>query len=166
MKNITMVFILWASSFCIAQSLKNPYVANIKQEATTMAKLMLNSNDENFSEQVFPSLIKKIKGDRGLIIMMRENIKFTKIKNITFEDPSPIIRHNNELQCTIKETMEIAVQTKKIIIKSTLIAISKDKGKRWYFIDANQSLKTLQQSLPNLSDSLFIPFPERPVIIN
>ena len=58
-----------------------------------------------------------------------------KFLNVTFGEPSSIIVVNGELQCTIPQKSEVKTSTGRLITTSTLIVVSDDKGKNWYFID-------------------------------
>jgi len=53
-----------------------------------------------------------------------------------------------------------------VILQSTLIAISEDGGRRWYFVDTNIYRENkLRSSLPDLSPELVIPSMTMPKII-
>lgn len=44
------------------------------------------------------------------------------------------------------------------VTESTLIAISTDNGKNWYFVDTpGKDIQTMKKALPNLSGELVIP---------
>ena len=50
-------------------------------------------------------------------------------------------------------------------LKSTIIAISKDQGKTWKFIDPfGMSLNQLRIYLPELSEEIILPEVEEPII--
>jgi hypothetical protein len=56
------------------------------------------------------------------------------------------------------QVFEMAHEGKAIVSEYSLIAISNDAGKHWYFIDTSgKDLATLRQSLPNLSTELVVP---------
>jgi hypothetical protein len=71
---------------------------------------------------------------------------------------------NGQIQCTLKEVIEMRVSGGKLIATSTLIGISDDNGDTWYFLDANsKSLETLKKGFPNLSDKLKFVESEKPI---
>jgi len=87
----------------------------------------------------------------------------TRFLNVTFGEPSRIIVIKNQLQCTLPRTIEMKVPDGRLVVKSTLIAISTDKGKGWYFVDASgKDIQTLRKTLPNLSEELSIPENQEP----
>ena len=74
-----------------------------------------------------------------------------------------IVDTAGELQSTIPQMIQMQVQGGKLTTETTLIALSPDKGKSWYFIDAaGKSLAELKGLFPNLSSSLVIPEPVEP----
>jgi hypothetical protein len=55
----------------------------------------------------------------------------------------------------------------RIVSKATLIAISNNNGKKWYFVDtAGKDFQTMRKTFPNLNEGLIIPEKERPVLYN
>lgn len=87
--------------------------------------------------------------------------------NITFDDPSKIVKSGKELQTTIAQHTEIRLSQGRLISTSTLIAISKDNGNNWTFIDAsNKDIVALKKALPNLSSLIVISPPQLPVRYN
>ena len=50
---------------------------------------------------------------------------------------------NGELQCTLPQTIVMKVPNGKLVTKSTLIDVSKDMGRKWFFIDClGRNIKT------------------------
>ena len=76
--------------------------------------------------------------------------------------PSTVIDTAGEWQCTISQYMDIRLGDGKITTETTLVAISTDKGKKWYFVDAtNRGIDALRELFPNLSHKLkALPPPE------
>jgi len=88
------------------------------------------------------------------------------IKRVTIGDPGKIINYKNQLQATLPQTTEVKFMASKVIIESTLIAISEDKGLHWYFIDTSiYHGDKLKSSLPDLSPELIIPPLKQPKIV-
>jgi len=86
------------------------------------------------------------------------------ILNVTIGEPSKIITYGNELQCILPQTIEMKVPNGRLFSKSTLIVISTDNGKNWFFIDASgRDIQTMNKIFPNLSTELTIPNEEEPM---
>jgi hypothetical protein len=91
--------------------------------------------------------------------MKAQRISFS---NITFDEPSKIIKSGKELQATIAQHTEIKLSQGRLVSTSTLIAVSTDNGVNWTFIDtSNKDIVTLRRTLPNLSQGITIP-PQQP----
>ena len=87
--------------------------------------------------------------------MKLKGMSFT---NITFDEPSKIVKSGKELQATIAQHTEIKLSQGRLVSTSTLIAVSVDNGVNWTFIDTfNKDMATLRKAMPNLSDVLTIP---------
>ena len=134
------------------------------------SKLLLKRDFEAFAKFTYPKLIEMIGGEKKMVDILKNGEKEMdkggiKFLNVTIGEPSSIITKGNELQCTIPQTIEMKVPNGKLITKSTLIGISTDGGKHWYFVDTSgKSIQALQKMLPNLSSDLIIPAQGEPVL--
>lgn len=87
------------------------------------------------------------------------------IKKVTIGNPGPIISYKNQLQTTLPQVTIASFMQSTVTLESTLIAISEDKGRHWYFVD-NSIYRgdRLKKSLPDLSPELVIPPMKQPKI--
>jgi len=66
----------------------------------------------------------------------------------------------------VPQTTEVKFMASKVILESTLIAISEDNGLHWYFVDTTiYHGDKLKSSLPDLSPELVIPPLKQPKIL-
>ncbi len=141
----------------------------VKLQAESMAQLLLKSDFKSFSKFTHPKVIEMMGGEEKMIETLESGTKAmaaegTGFLSISIGEPSKIISINNELQCTLSQTIEMKVPNGKLTAKSTLIAISTNNGKSWYFIDTSgKNIETMQKLLPNLSSDLVISANEKPV---
>jgi len=71
----------------------------------------------------------------------------------------------NELQSTLPQTTSVTSPFADVVFSSTLVAISRDEGKNWYFYDTNAGkLGQLKNKAPDISPELEIPKPTPPKI--
>jgi hypothetical protein len=86
------------------------------------------------------------------------------IKKVTIGNPAKIISYKKQLQTTVPQTTEASFMASTVTFHSTLIAISEDGGRHWYFVD-NSIYRgdKLKSSLPDLSPDLVIPPMQMPV---
>ena len=133
-----------------------------------MMQYLMKKDFQSFSQFTYPKVVEMMGGREKMIAALEEGTKQmeaqeTYFKNAYFGEPSKILSVGNELQCIVPQTIEMKVPNGKLVTKTALIAISNDKGKKWYFIDSGgKDLSTLKNALPNLSEELVIPEKQEP----
>jgi len=166
---ITIIVIL--SLFNLA-SCKNSQVENlrdkIKMEAETMSKLLVNKDYKNFVKYIYPHLLEVMGGKEKVINIFNQGLpNGNTIKSVKVSYPSDTIMINNQIQCTVNEEITMNVKGGKLIVTSTLIGLSNDQGKTWYFLDANsKSQGMLKRGFPELSNRLIIVESSKPIFIS
>jgi len=156
--------------FCI--SLTHAFTQNletaIKIQAMDMAKALVKNDFVAFAEFVHPSIIaytggrEKLKSniDSAASAMKQFGVQF---KKILIGNPGPIIEYKGQLQSVVPQTTTMQSILGDLEAETSLIAISMDKGKRWYFIDTNvYKADNLKKVLPDLSPTLQIPPQKQP----
>jgi len=139
----------------------------IKTQAMDMANALVKKDFPAFIKYMHPDIIKLAGGkDKVLQKMDTVNTMATQlgatIKRIVIGNPGKIISYKNQLQVTLPETSEMNSGFGNLTLETTLIAISMDAGKNWYFIDTSiYSMKDVKKAMPDLSPELIIP-PLRP----
>jgi hypothetical protein len=154
------------SSIALAHSKK------IKEQATEMAQLLLKKDFKGFVKFTHPQVVAMMGGADKMAYTLTNSIQDlenegTRFLTINFEEPGSVITVADELQCTIVQKLEMKVVKGKVLTRTTLIAISKDNGLHWYFLDtAGKNLRAMGDIVPNLSDELEILKKEDPVFTN
>jgi len=157
---------------CLAQTkpiYPSQYSKAISKQARIMGKLLLKKDFKSFSKYTYPKVVEMMGGKKKMIEVLKEGLKEmesngTKILSVTIGEPSQIVAIENELQCTVPETLKLKVQNGTLITISTLIAISIDNGKNWYFVDTSgEDIQSMKKNLPNLSLDLVIPEKVAPI---
>jgi hypothetical protein len=169
MKQIaTMLFLLVFLTLCNGQTKNFDYSKTIKEQAEMMGQLLLKKDFISFCKYTYPKIIDMMGGKQKMVKVLDKKSKEMLsegaiFRNVTFGEPSKIITIGNELQCTVPQTIEIKVPNGKLKANSTLIAISIDNGKNWYFVDTSgKDIQTMKKRLPNLSGELVIPETTQP----
>jgi len=135
----------------------------IKIQAMDMAKALIKKDYNTFAKYMHPQVTAAAGGQSKLIQQMDTAnavaAKFgAEIKKVLIGNPSAVVTFNKELQATIPQYTEMRTNFGSLTLESTLVAISQDNGKNWYFIDTSVfDVKDLRKSLPNLSPELVIP---------
>lgn len=135
----------------------------VKKQANEMGDAFIKGDYKSFVKFTHPTLIQVMGGENKMISTLTKTINQTKSQgvsflSIAFDSPTTIVKTKNELQCTIAQHLTAQVPNGKITNSSTLIAVSIDNGKKWYFVDTtNKDLSQIKQLLPNLSSEIVIP---------
>jgi len=165
MKYLGIILFSFFLSACNGQTKSDKssnYTETIKSQAETMRQLMLKEDFSAFAKFTYPKVIEMMGGKEKMVEVMKRGSQQmesegTKFLNVTIGEPSKIITTGSELQCTLPQTIEMKVANGKLITKSTLIAISTNNGKNWYFLDTSgKNIQTMHKILPNLSTELVI----------
>jgi hypothetical protein len=142
----------------------------VKAAAKKMNEALVKKNLAEFVKTTHPKVIEGTPGGAEKIVKDLEaqlsaiEKDGANIVSAWTGEASPIIDTAGEYQCTIPQYMKRNIKDPKgvLITQTTLMAISQDKGKTWYFVDATD--KTLAQwktVFPTLSSKLVIkPSPE------
>lgn len=167
---------LFLSFIVLAPLALNAQVAdprtNAKNEATKMGKALVNKDYNTFLKTTPPLALQHTEGGKEAMLKeLKRQIEEmaangTYILRLWPGDPSKIIDTAKELQCTIPQHMELKVDGGKVTSETTLIGMSPDKGKTWYFIDvAGKPLTEFRELFPTLSSKLVVPPSKEPVFI-
>lgn len=140
----------------------------IKHEAEVMANALIAKDYETYMKYIHPNFIKHFGGKEQLLSIFKRGLpNGSVIKKAEISLPSDTIRVNDEIQCTLTESIEMTVPGGIMMIKSNLIGVTQNQGENWYFIDASsQFMDKLKQIFPNLSDRLILLDEQKPTFIS
>jgi hypothetical protein len=161
MKSIS-VLILLSLSFLPVKA-QPPLATQVKTQAMDMAKAMVSGDTKKFSMYMLPELVEAGGGAGKVNIMMDSVFMVFKsfggnVNKITYGNPGKLVKFRKELQTTLPQTTEITSPFGDLVLSSTLVAISRDNGRKWYFYDTSMGkAEELKNKLPNLSPDLVIP---------
>ena len=147
------------------------HAQTIRLQAEAMNRHLLKGEFKAFIKFAHPGLINMLGGEEKMVSALIKGFKEldkqkSSILKITVDEPGKIVAREGDMQTVLTETLEMKVPQGIMLTKSALIAISKDNGKSWYFIDTGgKDLAAMQKQLPDLSDELILPKPENPKLI-
>lgn len=162
-RKIVLFIAIFLISICTYAQNNDAVIKTLFEQANDMGKKFISQDYAGFIKYSHPSTIKGMGGEKKatekitteMLSIGKDGIVIT---NITFGTPSKIITVNDELQCTVPQIMEMHVPGGKVTSTTTMLAISNDKGKNWYFLDtANYNFYDMKMLLPNLSEEIVIP---------
>lgn len=169
MRRIVLTGILWCSIASVyAQTDIQKLKPAVKAAAKKMNDALVKKDLRAFVSTTYPKVVESTNG--GLDKLEKEleaqlkNIEAsgTTITSAWPGEVSNIIDTAGEYQCTIPQYMKMKMKDGVLQTETTLFALSPDKGKTWYFIDATEKpLDKWRQAFPNLSSKHIIkPAPE------
>lgn len=168
MKHI-LIFALLTSTFQLLNA--QPLETVIKSQAIQMGKAMVAGDTKTFSKFMLPELMAAGGGGERAMQQMDSAINLFKqfggqVSRITYGQPAKIIKYKKELQTYLPQTTELTSDIADVTFTSSIVAISRDNGKNWYFYDANMmKAQNLKDKLPTLSPDIKIPPGEKPKVI-
>jgi len=172
MKKIFIAFFALVSAVCFAVPAQSqPLQAAVKAQANDMAKAVLAKDVNKLATYIPPKLLAEVGGKEKMMIARDTVNKLmqqfgAEIQKVTIGEPGKIISYKKQLQTTLPQTTEVKFLSGKIIMESTLIAVSEDKGMHWYFVDnAIYRGEKLKSALPDISPELVIPPMKKPKIV-
>ncbi len=139
-----------------------------KKQAKIMAEAIKTANYEVTLKYTHPSVIQMIGGNSNFIEILKSGTQEMKTMGNRYESiklgkPSKTVIAGNEVHCLIPENITMKLKDGKVISKSYFLAVSKDNGKNWTFIETailtKDNIKTI---LPNYNEKLVIPEKKAP----
>ena len=165
---VWLVFVLTLSTtFAFGQEAKN----RIKEQAELTATALLQNDYETLIEHTYPGVIEAIGGrDKmisiikdGRVEMERQGISF---ESVTIGDPTETVEAGDEIHCLIAQTISLKVPKGRMQSESYLLAISRDGGTHWFFIDTvNLTMDNIKDIIPNYNLNLVLPAKKQPRFI-
>lgn len=165
-KLITFLFILLLAFNSSAQNL----ATTIRVQGMEMGNALIKNDFNSFIKFMHPGIIEfaggrermKSKMDSAYLAMKQFGVSF---QRYWIGIPGPIIEHNNQLQAILPQGTTMKTPFGIVTAESSLLVISNDKGKSWWFIDTNvYKTDKLKSILPDLSPKLAIPSMKKPKI--
>ena len=159
-RNISVTLV---TSIFMFQAYSQNMKTTIKIQAMDMAGALVKNDFNGFIKYMPPKVIEvaggkqklKLNMDSADAAMKQFNIEF---KKIIIGHPGDIITYKEQLQCIVPQSTNMKTPLGEMYVETSLIAISMDKGKNWYFIDTNMyKADMLKTALPDLSPKLIIP---------
>ncbi len=140
-------------------------------QAGKMAEAMKTHQYETTVKYTHPKVIEMLGGNKKYLEILATGGKEMKKMGISYESialgaPTKTVKAGSELHCLIPETITMILKEGKMVSKSHLLAVSRDHGKNWTFIEtAVLDEDNIKKILPNYNPELKIPEQEEPQFI-
>lgn len=163
MKKILSALCLLIGIAAHSQSVNGAMDNTILQQADAMGRAFIAKDYASFLKYSHPSVIRMMGGKEKMLADTTESFKAFEDEgvtflNVTFTSPAKILESEGELQTTFTQMIEMKVPGGKVTAYARVIALSKDSGANWYFIDATEhTLEEMQRLIPSLHNDLVLP---------
>lgn len=144
---------------------------NLQEQVSQMIHAFVSSDYETLIKFTYPSLIEEAGGPEKSFEQIKKDIEDLKNQGVTFDSvyvgqPTIFVNAGEEIHTLIPETMFVNGPRGTLMSESYLIAITKDKGLTWYFIDAAEiDNNNIKKMLPHYNLDLKIPPKKDPILI-
>jgi len=166
----TIIAILFVISISFSASGQN-HATTIKVQAMDMATALIKNDFTTFSKYMHPNIISFAGGKEKMKTKMDSAYATMKLFGVSFKrywigSPGEIINYKDQLQAVLPESTVMKTPLGELTAETSMIAISTDKGKNWYFIDTNvYKVDRLKNILPDISPKLVIPPAKKPKLV-
>ena len=159
------------ATICLGQVIAQPMSTVIKTQAIAMGRAIADHDRVTVMNYMLPDL-REMAGDEAKVGQVMDSALAMfealggKITRITYGDPTSVAKGKGQLQAILPQTIALTTSFADMEFTSSLLAISKDGGKHWFFTEPHVYKEAAKKkSLPEISPDLIIPAPQKPLII-
>ncbi|MFI5171352.1 MAG: hypothetical protein ACHQFW_03125 [Chitinophagales bacterium] len=169
MKKILIIVLTSISSFSVYS--QTELQGHIKSQAEIMVNAFMHEQYDLLLDYTYPKIFAVTGGREVMRSLIEEMMTDLKTQGITVDsakvgEAGPIYTAGSELHAIINQYVYMKIPDGKMISESSLLAISMDKGSKWYYIDIAQLTPELKKEFfPEFNNDLVVPEPKQPVII-
>lgn len=163
-KIVWIVIVFFAARISFGQNL----ATTIKVQAMDMATAFMKNDFSSFVKYMHPNIIEFAGGREKMKSKMDSAFQAMKMFGASFKrysigSPGEIVNYKGQLQAVLPESTVITTILGEVTAETSVIVISPDNGKNWWFIDTNvYRVDKLKNVLPDISPQLIIPPPKKP----
>jgi hypothetical protein len=169
-KKYPFIALITISTFSLLADGQN-LSTTIKVQAMDMATALMKNDFTTFSKFMHPNVVSYAGGKEKMKSKMDSAYAAMKLFGVSFKrywigDPGEIVNYKDQLQAVLPESTVMKTAFGELTAETSIIVISLDKGKNWYFIDTNvYKADKLKSILPDLSPKLIIPPFKKPKLV-
>ena len=172
MKKILTSLLLFINVFLLASIVKGQNLSTtIKVQAMDMGSALMKNDFETFIKYMHPNIIAYAGGEEKMKTKMDSAYSAMKLFGVSFKrysigSPGEIVNYKNQLQTILPEITTIKSPLGELTVETSMIVISPDGGKNWWFIDTHvYKVDKLKGILPDISPNLVIPPQKEPKLV-
>lgn len=140
----------------------------IKVQAMDMGWAFMKNDFNTFVKYMHPNIIAYAGGKEKMKTAMDSASDAMKLFGVSFKkywigNPGEIVTYKDQLQAILPESTIVKTLFGELTAETSMLVISPDKGKNWWFIDTNiYKADKLKSILPDISPKLVIPPQKKP----
>ncbi|MFI5160977.1 MAG: hypothetical protein ACHQHN_06845 [Sphingobacteriales bacterium] len=140
----------------------------VKKQAETVAVAEMKGHYEVVTEHTYPKLLLAVGGKDKMTATIKQAMEMLKnqgfsITSITIGTPGKFYKAGSEIHCLVPQMIVMTSSNGRLVNNGNLLAVSKDGGKFWYFLDINRgTYSVIPKLFPNFNKNLIIPEPRQP----
>jgi hypothetical protein len=140
------------------------------EQATQCQEALLKGDYVKVIDRTLPTLLDKLGGRLKALAQLRQGVEQMKSKGYTITSikvsaPSQLARAGTDLVVILPMVVSIKGPKATVIQKSFLVGASKDKGRKWSFLDgAGLTDDNITDFIANWPDKVKLPAKERPTV--
>ena len=164
------LFVLFA--LILASTAKGQNLSTtIKVQAMDLGSALMKNDFETFVKYMHPNVIAYAGGKEKMKAKMDSAYAAAKLFGLSFKrysigSPGEIVSYKDQLQTVLPEITTIKTPMGELTVETSVIVISPDGGKNWWFIDTNvYKVDKLKSILPDISPNLVIPPQKQPKLV-
>jgi hypothetical protein len=143
----------------------------IKVQAMDMGSALMKNDFETFVKYMHPNIVAYAGGKEKMKTKMDSVYSTMKLFGVSFKrysigSPGEIVSYKDQLQAVLPEITTLKTPLGELTAETSMIVISPDNGKNWWFIDTNvYKADKLKNILPDISPQLVIPPQKQPKLV-
>lgn len=163
MRKFLLAICLFIVAASHSQGVNGALDTAVLAQANAMGKAFISKDYASFIKYSHPVVVSMMGGRDKMLADTQESFKTFEEEgvsfiNVTFSAPSKILESEGELQTTFTEIIEMRVPGGKLTAYAKVIALSKDNGAHWYFIDStDHPIEMMRKLIPSLHPDLKLP---------
>lgn len=172
-RKIAVLILLLFGHAGISQSSPVSIDSNLlKENATAMATSFLEGDYKTFVKYTYPKVVQLMGGEEKMILAVKNGIdqmgkEGFSIKAVNVGLTSQAVYAGKELHTLVFQSIIMSAPGGTLTANSYLIAVSRDGGKNWYFVDTAplHDKNTLKAIFPQYNNQLKIPEKQSPIFV-
>ncbi|MDH5381488.1 MAG: hypothetical protein OEW75_11580 [Cyclobacteriaceae bacterium] len=141
-------------------------IKSLKAQAEMYADAFKSGDYQKMLDMTYPQLVEKLGGETQALAAIKSSAEQIKSTGLNFagietSEPTDVVQAGKELHSIITQKISIKVPGGFLDTELHFLAVSKDKGKTWSFIDTSRN--NVKDLVPSLNPDLTIPKVGKPV---